>query len=68
MWTPLRSDCFYEGYIKDIVSVLGETTQTDEVYVASKKYEWLICVNHHDYIIATGRNMVEKLVMLENTA
>jgi hypothetical protein len=59
---------FYEGYIKDIVSVLGETTQTDEVYVASKKYEWLICVNHHDYIIAAGSNMVEKLMMLENTA
>src|SRR5215203_3434832 len=39
---------FYEGFINDIVTVLGETTQTDEVYIASKKYEWLICINHHD--------------------
>ena len=59
---------FYEGYIKDIVLVLGETTQTDEVYVASKKYEWLLCVNHHDYIIAAGSNIVKKLTTLENTA
>jgi len=48
--------------------VLGETTQTDEVYVVSKKYEWLICVNHHDYIIAAGCDRVKKLMTLENTA
>ena len=59
---------FYEGYIQDIVSVLGETTQTDEVYVASKKYDWLLCVNHHDYIIAAGRDMVARLMAIENAA
>ena len=27
---------FYEGYIKDMVAILVETTQTREVYIASK--------------------------------
>ena len=58
---------FYEGYIKDIVAILVETTQSGEVYIASKKYEWLLCVNHHDYIIASGKEMSEKLMKLENT-
>jgi hypothetical protein len=29
--------------------------------LASKKYEWLICINHHDNLIATGKVMAEKL-------
>ena len=57
---------FYQGYIKDIVTILGETTQSDEVFVASKKYEWLLHVNHHDYIIASGREMCGKLMKLES--
>lgn len=59
---------FYEGYITDIVSILSESTLVDEVYLVSKKYEWLLCVNHHDYIIAAGNKMPEKLMKLENTA
>lgn len=59
---------FYQGYIKDIVSVLDETTQTSEVYVASKKCEWLLCVNHHNYIIAAGHHMIERLAKVQNTA
>ena len=57
---------FYEGYIKDIVKILLETTQSREVYIASKKYEWLLCVNQHDYIIASGKEMGDKLLKLEN--
>jgi hypothetical protein len=58
---------FYEGYIQDIVTVLHETTQINEVYLVSKKYEWLLCVYHHDAIIAAGNNMVRKLMAMENT-
>jgi hypothetical protein len=58
---------FYEGYIEDIVSILGETTLSDEVYVASKKYEWLLCINHHDFIVASGKEMIEKLMKLKVT-
>jgi hypothetical protein len=32
---------------------------------ASKKYESLICINHHGYIIATGKDMPERLRRLE---
>ncbi|MFL5743007.1 MAG: DUF6756 family protein [Flavisolibacter sp.] len=58
---------FYEGYINDIVLLLAEATETDEVYVASKKYEWLLCVNNHDYIIAAGNKMTKKLMNLEKS-
>ena len=58
---------FYEGYVSDIISVLKESKLIDEVYIASKKYEWLLCVNHHDYIIATGSTMPERLLNLEKT-
>ncbi len=53
---------FYEGYITDIVSVLEKCNLTEEVYIASKKYEWLLCVNHRDCIIATGSRMFEKSI------
>jgi len=55
---------FYEGKIETIVFVLGESF-VDEVYVASKKYEWLLCINHSDILIATGLNMPDKLRQLE---
>ena len=49
---------FYEGFIKDIVTVLEvKPRHTDEVYIVSKKYEWLLCVNHHDHIIASENEM-----------
>jgi hypothetical protein len=56
---------FYEGNVKPIVLILKGSYHTDEVYIVSKKYEWLVCVNHHDVIIATGKIMPEKLKQLE---
>jgi hypothetical protein len=53
---------FYEGFISEIVSILYESSLINEVYVASKKYEWLLCINHHDYLIATGETIAEKLM------
>lgn len=55
---------FYEGRINTIALILGESSHLREIYVASKKYEWLICVDHHDYIIATGEEMPGKLRLL----
>jgi len=55
---------FYEGKIKSIQTVIDETW-FDELYVVSKKYEWLICINHHDTLIATGNIMPDKLKKLE---
>ena len=34
---------FCDGYIKEIVLILRETMRSDEVYIVSKKYEWLLC-------------------------
>jgi len=50
----------YEVYTKEIEQVLGHTTRTHEVYLISMKYEWLFCVNHHNYVIAAGSAMAEK--------
>lgn len=58
---------FYEGKIKAIVTVIEESSYIDELYIASKKYDWLICINHHDDLIATGQVMPGKLRQLEKT-
>jgi hypothetical protein len=52
---------FYQGKVKAIRTVILESRYIDELYLASKKYEWLMCINHHDYLIATGKIMAEKL-------
>lgn len=55
---------FYEGKIKSIQTIIDETW-FDELYIVSKKYEWLICINHHDILIATGNKMPDKLRKME---
>ena len=52
---------FYQGSVKAIRKVIVESCYIDEIYLASKKYDWLICINHHDNLIATGKIMAEKL-------
>lgn len=55
---------FYEGQIKPIAFVLGKSF-ADEVYIVSKRYDWLLCINHHDVLFATGLNMPGKLKQLD---
>ncbi|GAA4340105.1 DUF6756 family protein [Flaviaesturariibacter amylovorans] len=55
---------FYEGYIETITKVIAESVGIDEFYICSKKYDWLLCFNHHDFLIATGDTMPEKLYLL----
>lgn len=57
---------FYEGKIKSIQKIIEETW-FDELYIISKKYEWLLCINHHDNLIATGTNMPDKLRTVQKT-
>ncbi len=52
---------FYQGKIKAIRKVIEECSYMDELYIASKKYDWLICINHHDNLIATGNIIPERL-------
>ena len=56
---------FYEGKIKPIMTVISESSYIDELYIASKKYQWLICINHHNDLIATGQIMPNKLQQLQ---
>jgi hypothetical protein len=57
---------FYQGTVKAIRKVILESCYIDELYLASKKYDWLICINHHDALIATGKVMAEKLKNLSD--
>lgn len=56
---------FYQGQVKYIQTIIAEAFYIDEFYLVSKKYDWLICINHHDVLIATGLTMPEKLRQLE---
>ncbi len=66
------ADCFsgkhklwlFEGNILTIQKLLTKIRSFDEIYFVSKKFEWLICVNHADTIIATGGDMPQKLADL----
>ncbi|WP_425556402.1 DUF6756 family protein [Hymenobacter saemangeumensis] len=36
-----------------------------EYYLVSKKYEWLLGVNHHDVLFGVGELMVQRIKVLE---
>ena len=52
---------FYEGKIRAIQRVIGEAIGLSEYYICSQKYEWMLCVNHHDYLVGTGLSMPQRL-------
>ena len=56
---------FYQGQVKVIQTIIAETCYIDELYLVSKKYDWLLCINHHDVLVATGQTMPDKLRQLE---
>jgi len=58
---------FYEGKVKAITTVIEESSYIDELYLASKKYQWLLCINHHDVLMSTGQTMPDKLRQLQIT-
>ena len=65
IWFFLNGDrdkfWFYQGKITAITKVISESSYIDEIYLVSKKYDWLICINHHDTLIATGKSMATRL-------
>ncbi|MBP7283704.1 MAG: hypothetical protein KBA66_19105 [Leptospiraceae bacterium] len=56
---------FYKGKLTAIQKIIEESYRIGEYYFASEKMNWLLCVNHHDYLIGTGEIMVEKIRQLE---
>jgi hypothetical protein len=53
----------YEGNIKGFDKVFWESGLTDEIIIVSKKYEWILIINHHDIFIGTGKikDRIEKI-------
>ena len=43
----------YEGYINEFCRLLDELYYF-EYYVVSRKMLWLVCENHHQYLITTN--------------
>jgi hypothetical protein len=47
----------YESYIKELILILNEINGLDDFYIVSKKYNWLISLNHHDAISYVGNGL-----------
>lgn len=56
----------YEGNIAAIVDILG-SMYSFEYYIISKKFEWLLCENHHNILIGVGQSMVKKIESLKSS-
>lgn len=56
----------YEGKVATIIDILGEM-YSFEYYIVSKKFEWLLCENHHEILIGVGSSMVERIEQLRST-
>jgi hypothetical protein len=54
----------FEGDIESIQKVIGES-YAFEYYIVSKKYEWLLCENHHDVLFGVGEIIIERLKQAE---
>ncbi|MCL2353652.1 MAG: hypothetical protein FWC69_03375, partial [Defluviitaleaceae bacterium] len=48
----------YEAQIQELITVLNESTLWGDFYIVSKKYDWLISLDHHDCISYVGENLV----------
>lgn len=61
-----EQECYwlYEGKISAITTVLKELS-FEEYYIVSKKLEWIICENHHNFSIGCGEPIVKKMKLLK---
>ena len=66
VWFIAENDKFwlFEGNIESIQKALAES-YAFEYYIVSKKYEWLLCVNHHDVLYGVGNIIIENLKQVE---
>jgi hypothetical protein len=53
---------FYEGDSRFITErIIPELVQLRDYYIVSKKFEWIVCENHHEFLCVSGASMVNKL-------
>lgn len=55
----------YDGRIEYIEKVIEEC-YAFEYYLVSKKFLWLLCENHHGYLIGIGNPVVDKMRKLQH--
>jgi hypothetical protein len=51
----------YEGMPDVITKVIGETSCVNEYYIVSKKYEWLLCDDHHRILHGVGDKIIDEI-------
>ena len=51
----------YEAIPETIQKIIGECYGF-EYYIIPKSKEWLLCENHHDYVVGVGEVVISKLV------
>lgn len=51
---------FYEANLAAVLKIIEESS-VDEYYLVSKKYNWLICENHHEVLFVTEADVLNEL-------
>lgn len=51
----------YEGKPQIISEIIADAYYIDEYYIVSKKYEWLLCEDHHCIIYGSGEKIVNRI-------
>ncbi len=51
----------YEGKPQIISEIIADAHFIDEYYIVSKKYEWLLCEDHHCIIYGSGEKIVTRI-------
>lgn len=46
----------YEAYLDELIVVLHECPLWGDFYIVSKKFDWLISLNHHDIVSYVGNS------------
>jgi len=54
----------YEGKLSAVLAVIGEMYGFEYCIVA-KKFDWLLCENHHSVLIGVGEAIIKKLRLLD---
>lgn len=47
----------YECYLDALIMVLNESVLWGDFYIISKKFKWLISLNHHDVVSCVGEGI-----------
>ncbi|GJM70089.1 hypothetical protein HMSSN036_23050 [Paenibacillus macerans] len=53
---------FYEGVTRVVIeNIIPELAHINEYYLISKKFDWILCENHHNVLSVSGGVMVDRI-------